>query len=126
MNDEIKVGEYIRNKGFIAKVVYKDDDCIECDNFININTLSYEESIFIFKHDLECEIKHSPNIIDLVEVGDYIKLYDGSLVEAVEITKDHIVITTYRDTCYATREDFEIKGIVTKEQFEKIMYRVEE
>lgn len=123
MNDEIKVGEYIRNKGFIAKVVYKDDDCIECDDYININALEYEESIFIFKHDLEeCEIKHSPNIIELIEVGD---LVNGKYI----VADIHSYGFYYLEDGGASQNQIDvsdIKTIVTKEQIEKIMYRVGE
>lgn len=77
--------------------------------------------------DGECfdkeEIKASHNIIDLIEVGDYV---NGRLVE------DIFEKTTYADKSIKLKGsgdywyDIDIKSIVTKEQFENISYRVEE
>ena len=110
MEGNIEVGDYVRDcDGFIVKVNeiqdYKEDDDIW-----------YEEKILkgTWKSMV---VKHSPNIIDLIEVGDYVngryiweKLKDGRL---------H-TITGY------LLEVKDIKSIVTKEQFARMEYRLED
>ena len=60
-------------------------------------------------------IKSSPNIIDLIEIGDYVNGYD---VEYVDY-KDKMVI------CYgATLDEEDIKSIVTREMFERMEYKL--
>ena len=73
--------------------------------------------------------KSSPDIIDLIEVGDYV---NGYLVYKI---KENCVMVGYK--CFKTEfnneEDFlyqtiyanEIKSIVTKEMFANAEYRVE-
>lgn len=64
---EIEVGEYIRtNKGLIARIIDFDDD----NNFL------LDNQQIITKIESK-SIKHSKNIIDLIEVGDYV---NGMLV----------------------------------------------
>ena len=113
---EIEKGEYIRTKYGIAKIIreYINDksyfDCYDIDreldgcNFIN---------------DFEI-LKHSKNIIDLIEVGDYV---NGK--EAISI-RDYV---DFKKICFD--EDFDdvayeenIKSVVTKEQFASVKYKV--
>ena len=70
-------------------------------------------------------IKASYNIIDLIEVGDYV---NGKLVS--KISTDYIfdyseeikiIYFSEKDYIYSTKD---IKSIVTKEQFESISYKV--
>lgn len=64
--------------------------------------------------------KHSKNIIDIIEVGDYVngkEVYNENGKLAIELVEcippfEHI-------------EDIDIKSIVTKEQFENAEYKVE-
>lgn len=72
-------------------------------------------------YDLDNFIKSSPNIIDLIEVGDYV---NGCLVSEI---KDKWLILNYADI--ETYEQLErknenIKSIVTKEQFERMQYNL--
>ena len=110
---EIEVGEYYRTKkGLIRKV-----------NTIHTpetRGVSYRKSKVLLvngKHSLEDILKHSKNIIDLIEVGDYV---NGELVTFVQSCNE--VIAT-REHCRIENED--IKSIVTKEQFKNIEYRLE-
>lgn len=64
-------------------------------------------------------VKHSPNIIDLIEAGDYV---NGEPVEEIVIATDEFEITT--TTEYLTNVE-DIKSIVTKEQFASMEYRLE-
>lgn len=107
--EEIKVGEYIRTKdGCIFKATeYWLGECYS--DRVNIK-------------------KHSPNIIDLIEVGDYV---NGSKVVA-EKYKNYDMNFIYVDSKisfgwgYGVIPENDIKSIVTKEKFEKESYRGEE
>jgi hypothetical protein len=119
----IEVGEYIRTKdGIIAK-------CIEekQDRYV-FNKIVLEQGYYnnyILKDIPERAnfiIKHSKNIIDLVEIDDYV---NGHLV----IDVDNINTGAMREIYCEDDKDFgiwneNIKSIVTKEQFSSREYRV--
>lgn len=73
--------------------------------------------------------KMSKNIIDLIEVGDYVnghKVFDDMRVDTDDYGNDFIEIGIEIDNMlnhYIREED--IKSIVTKEQFEKMEFRLE-
>ena len=107
--EEIKVGDYVRTKeGEIIKVredynIFTDDDGL----FIDAYMLPYEQKI----------IKHSSNIIDLIEVGDYV---NGEKIIEIDASKDWIDIG--REVLFQK----DIKTIATKEQMKSIEYVVKE
>ena len=124
---DIQVGEYARTtQGYIAKVERIDDTFIWFDGVI---WFDYEECWELrIKSELGLEdqlneiIKHSFNILDLIEVGDYVNgqkvikktiLGDGSLVIEVGLPFA---------TTYIQAKD--INTIVTKELMKSIEYRV--
>ena len=114
----MKVGDYVRtNGGRIGKVTNLETYC----NLV-IDTDKGEL-------DIQRIIKSSPNIIDLIEVGDYV---NGYLVKDIDYAFDDVVmnnknarIVPYID-CNKDKYIDDIKSIVTKEQFEAIEYKVEE
>lgn len=119
MNDkEIKVGEYIRTKdGIIAKVTYVDCMMIDCDrNVFDLEHLAMMEIPTEYKE--EYIKKHSSNIIDLIEVGDYV---NGYLIYSIEKFKDGSISFNDEPTNFCG-----IKSIVTKEQFANLEYRLED
>lgn len=65
--------------------------------------------------------KHSPNIIDLIEVGDIVEVFD--------VLHNDIVYIWNEEMLKALKEDIEngiqIKSIVTHQQFNSIKYEVE-
>ena len=73
------------------------------------------------KYYLEEIEKASHNIINLIEVGDYV---NGSKVKY--ICNAYIELDHYGDDFINHYESEKIKSIVTKEQFESMSYRVEE
>lgn len=123
---KIEVGEYVRTKsGIIAKATsnlyeYKDDYKQDFDNDI-LNDWYNDEKI----------VKHSKNIIDLIEAGDYV---DGYIVEEVEDetirakrAKEGLPnLKRYYKECDGVfyLDVFDINSIVTKEQFSNIEYKV--
>ena len=110
----MNVGEYVRTKrngiGKIISFSYNEDD--EC---CFIELANRRTGI------KECNIiKSSPNIIDLVEVGDYV---NGIRVD--EIKNGQLRTSSYYDgyICYLCNDN-EIKSIVTHEQFSQMKYKV--
>lgn len=112
---EIEVGEYVRlDDGTIGKFLYNNGS-----NYVyEVNEEQIEESSGI--------INHSKNIIDLIEVGDYV---NGCLV--IEISR-HRKTFTILSKIGLQKYEFEMvrKGtvkahtIVTKEIFERESYKV--
>ena len=121
--NEIEVGEYIRTKdGIIDKVI------IEYDGKCNNPNCSEKHISCKYNYYNEKEIvKHSKQIIDLVEVGDYVNgrevkhiaMFEGfpDYPKLIFVDETHLIPD---DTC----ENDEIKTILTKEQFEANCYRV--
>lgn len=112
----MKVGDYVRTKHYgISKItdIYNEDK-IELDN---VNAFGIKGVCYM----TENIIKSSPNIIDLIEVGDYV---NGLKVQEVnnEI-KGFGTIVFDKDT--SIMEDY-IYSIVTKEQFSCIEYKIKE
>ena len=106
--EKIKVGDYVRTKdGEITRIV---------------DTNMFDKTIYKdiqgAKYYLEDIVKHSPNIIDLIEVGDYV---NGKLIHKVDIGKNYAYI--YYGNC-KTFTGYQIKSIVTKEQFKIVSYEV--
>ena len=118
--EEIKVGEYVRTKtGNITKVVAVKDDYVWTDEFIDLLQYKYNEGII---ENTEI-VKHSPNIIDLIEVGDYV---NGSEVIDIAEAPVRAVYTEDREQKLALIPiiNEQIKSVVTKEQFNQVKYEV--
>ena len=114
---KLEVGMYARTKsGEIGKIR------VIIDNMFFINENQYYSTI----------LKASYNIIDLIEVGDYV---NGQRVNYINKDSDYFTFkfgsadytlksNFNSDNKYLAKED--IKSIVTKEQFESCMYKVGE
>lgn len=110
---EIKVGEYVRtNVGEIGKVIEVTKNYCRKDDGFKIWFAPWRE------------LKHSKNIIDLIECGDYVNGYridniiNGVLVNrAVGLDRSGVLtpIVQYEQ---------DIKTILTHEQFEQNSYKV--
>lgn len=115
---ELNIGEFIRTKkGNIGKVVY-------ISNIANRKSYAIEwnktKTYFISQIK---DIKHSKNIIDLIEVGDYV---NGNLISHVDKIVEKNVIEWDNGEMYTTEilNDKYIKSIVTKEMMKNVMYEV--
>ena len=124
---EIKVGEFVKTKnGIIAKVIDKDGKLYWFDR--NVYKL-YDLALDHIKIEKENKIiiKHSENILDLIEVGDYVN--GIKVLATTRFNEDEIGICVYKDNedmhCTILKKE-NIKSIVTKEQFEQVEYRIEE
>ena len=116
---ELKEGMYVRTKdGFIDKVINDYKGCCDSPN-CNCKHVSCEHNYY----DEENIIKSSDNLIDLVEVLDYVNGYKVDLIDEIDSRKYldlHYIECEWR---YTFNED--IKSIVTKEQFAFVKYEVE-
>ena len=131
--EEIKVGEYVRIKsGVIGKVNYIEisgqgtryynerlEDTIYC-----IETNENEEW---YRYKPQAITKHSFNIIDLIEVGDYVNGY--KVVEVMENLETGELNLEMESSCPTANElcqifNDEIKTIVTKEMMKSVEYEV--
>lgn len=123
----IEVGEYIRTKdGRIEKVkvinkygiIHKhDNDNDTFDTGINWYAESGRE---INEEDIKV---HSKNIIDLIEVGDYVNGFYVIKVGIINEFKEKYVELFGAEKL---RYNEDIRSIVTKEQFKEMEYRINE
>ena len=115
--NKLEVGMYVRLNCNYEIGIGKTISEIDEDNFIKTK----------FKDGFECSLpiymiaKASHNIIDLIEVGDVITT-NNLCGQVTYVEEDKIYTTCYDgEYCY----DYQIKSIVTKEEFESISYEVE-
>lgn len=134
----MKIGDYVRTKkdgiGKIISFSYQEDD--ECC-FIELSNRRTGIKQFNI-------IKSRPNIIDLIEENDLLKIeyfslrYDERVIRLFEVTykdNNNIVLDNAKCSFMLINNDFNeedkklepiIKSIVTKEQFESMKYKVGE
>ena len=121
----MKVGDYVRTKnGEIGKLVNveiyyvlgkNDKDKFSCVLFNNNYVPCIVSNDFIIKKG---------QLIDLIEVGDYV---DGlKVIDIVEHLHGHkdIIMTNGKFQWATSNDDYDIKSIVTKEQFESMEYKI--
>ncbi len=120
---DIQVNEFVRTKdGIIAKVTYIDAMALDTDNDVfDINDMPMME--IPTEYIDEYVAKHSFNIIDLIEVGDYV---NGEKVTNIDNYDGIYTIEWEYGNVYTTEiiNDKFIKSIVTREQFERSEYKV--
>ena len=124
---KLEVGMYVRTKKGIFQIRNKDVFIEDKKQYIGVN--GRYTCI-----DIETIEKASHNIIDLIEVGDYVngykvlgtnlnlKWYDDELGEQDET--EGIELEGYGYVCPNSNYHFELKSIVTKEQFAAMQYEV--
>lgn len=137
----MNIGDYIRTPFGITKCSDKHQIIIEDDLF---GETKYGYLYYLEDYDDEIcnitdsnlnEYKHSPNIIDLIEAGDYV---NGKLVIEHAYQKGRLFVTNLYigGKGFTTCEDYSweltkenedyIDSILTKEQFESMEYKVVE
>ena len=132
---ELKEGMYVRTeKGYIAKILgvdyLLDDNGCELNN---IEAVYLDKMVDEIGKDIyagcvsqvfkECRVRD--NLIDLIEVGDYV---NGYKVEAVYLKgyRKYIKLSNAYENGKGIRTYSEdIKSVVTKEQFSSVKYEVE-
>ena len=132
MNKELNIGDYVRTKYGIAKIEsfeLKNKEMINLDKDIMLCNMD----IYRNRCSINQVIKSSSNVIDLIEVGDYV---NGDRVKALKGDIDSHKINNEEDVIYTEYindydewcgyEEDEIKSILTKEQFESMEYKIGE
>ncbi len=124
MNDKIEVGEYVRtnNKGI------KRIDRIDTNKTVNkylyfTGTEDFEGKEYGIIKTTEI-VKHSKQLIDLIEFGDIVK-DKYNKYEVAFVKDDKIYCNDYNlDDSLITLREQEIKTILTKEQYMANCYKV--
>ena len=120
--EEIEVGEYVRTRaGHFYKITR-----IDGNGLIYWNKIQCGWSMEQLK---DIVVKHSKNIIDLVEVGDYVNGKEVKQIAMFEGFPDYpkLIFTDEKHLIPGeTIENKDIKTIVTHEQMQSIEYKVEE
>lgn len=104
----LKVGEYIRTStGRIEKItgIYKNDGFVDTDKEVCVDFVEIA--------------KHSKNIIDLIEVGDYV---NGVRIEMIENGITGFGVDEGRELFRNSFKYNPINSILTHEQFEANAY----
>lgn len=130
MEDEIEIGEYGRtNFGEIIKFAWLEDseDKIIKNKVILINRNKVSNDFYYF-HGEENIVKHSKQLIDLIEVGDIIKYRIDNISTTLE-TKGHIkgiVDIADKEMLQRIKSDknYNILEILTKESYMANCYKV--
>ena len=125
MESKIQVGEYIRTYDGIIGKILEDEDIGENGVCIDTTFLDdyADETNFVKYKDIK---RHSFNLIDLIEEGDYVNRNEIAL-EAPNPDPLCDPIYGYFDRygeLVGIIENEDIKSIVTKEQFERMKYEV--
>ena len=127
--EEIKVGESVRTEngliGKVNKIEPAGSGCRYAGEFLTDEIIQFNDGkIYERRVRRKQVVKHSKEVIDLIEVGDYVNGYridniiNGVLVNrAVGIDRSGVLtpIIQYEQ---------DIKTILTKEQFEQNSYKV--
>ena len=133
---KLKTEEYIRTyEGIIGKVL-EDEDIVEDGVYIDTTFLDdyADETNFVKYEDIKI---HSLNLIELIEVGDYV---NGFLIDYIDLyckvpflrsERPYREATTWYKDLIEKGKDYnmclhfkqeDIKSIVTKEQFSRAKY----
>lgn len=109
---ELKVGMYVRTKyGLMGKIIKTWESKSKEIIGFNVNN----ERIDL---ELDTEYKTSYNIIDLIEVGDYV---NGEKVNYISVMNNFVGVNELR-----TIKKDDIKEILTHEQYENNVYKIGE
>lgn len=119
----MKVGDYVRIKwGNGLQTISK------CKNIVDMGDTQYAKDDFYIHTDHSGEViyktmivKSSPNIIDLIEVGDYVNGH--KVIDIAQAPKKVLYLNDISQKgALLPREN--IKSVLTKEQFENMEYEV--
>ena len=130
----MNIGDYVRTKnegiGKIIKIEpFMNDIHIFLDSKKGNITFQSKDGIFKVNNE-ENIVKSSPNIIDLIEVGDILSFEDGSICRIMEIDNElkppYYLLKDYGGDTYWERQEYlsDLKSILTKEQFSQMEYKL--
>ena len=112
---KMEIGEYIRTRLGISKIIGDlGPNVYEVDK--NGHPMKNKFSFYVRDDEI---LNHSQNVIYLIKVGDYV---NGKLIHYTDIRKNSAYIYYGNGKTFV---DYQIKSIVTKEQFESMQYKLE-
>ena len=119
----MKVGDYVRTEEGIKRVLkykynanYENGHCVWFDN---------KDCGILYTDEEVKKMKPSPNIIDLIEVGDYVN--NHRVIDIAEAPERAVYIESVNQQgALIPRINKDIKSIVTKEQFKDMEYKLNE
>lgn len=92
------------------------------ENFLTDTIIQFNDSkIYERRVKSKQVVKHSRNIIDLIEVGDYV---NGMLIEDIEELDNKKIFYSNGEMIAWTNRDKGIETIWTKEQLKNIEYNI--
>lgn len=121
---KLEVGMYVRGKyyqyrGKIGKIIKNYNNDLEIsykDGILKTNVGSFIDDNYDINGK---QYKASFDIIDILEVGDYV---NGKKIHSLGLTIGILNTINFEDGTFTIAED--IKSIVTHEQFENIKYEI--
>ncbi len=116
--NEIEIGEYVRTKaGNIDKI-----------KSIKQNEILFENSIIKYTEEniKNMVVKHSKDILDLIEVGDVLKIKEDNSICYIGLEKDETTLTYQEIIDEIKNNKIKLLAIVTKEKFRNIEYKIKE
>ena len=121
---KLEVGQFVRLKsGYICKII-NINDFREPNMKYGVEANYLKDVMFIGDDDV---VKASYNIIDLIQVGDYVN--DYKVVDIIhnnrKLEPSTMVYCEYGNN-YIGFYNKEIKSVITDEQMEQMAYKVEE
>ena len=112
---DMKIGEYVRTKdGEIYKYVGVSEHIGK-----NMNDYEQDGETYQLIGDIS---KHSNNILDIIEEGDFV---NGYIVQEITIKKELAIEEVYTEGCGTIRKK-DIEEILTKEQYESKKFIITE
>ena len=128
MEDKLEVGMYVRYIPTIGEYTQKISKITKTKNCLLDMCYTLDDKEEVFSSHFDDILGASYNIIDLIEVGDYV---NGSKVVNInydlnynEDIVESITIFDYSIEGNDILHNEQIKSVVTKEQFENISYEV--
>lgn len=128
MEDKIEVGEYVRTKdGRIAQIKSIDYEAgiYRFDRIIYINDFGMKENV-LYNNEMfkKLIVKHSKQLIDLIENKDVLKVRTDKEIVFLGIDEDTTDIK-YKELIEDIENgEYELLEILTHEQFEANCYKV--
>lgn len=119
---EINIGDYVRTKSNGIKQIYEIDN--KKSKYKYLFKLKKQDGDGCVDLGQLCNdniTKHSKDIIDLVQVGDYV---NGREVTSFGYDHNDKIIYVNTISCLSFEND-EIKSVLTKKQFESNAYTIE-
>ena len=119
----MKVGDYVRTECGIAKIENfetKNKEVINLDKDIMLCNMDIYRNCCTISQ----VIKSSPNIIDLIEVGDYVN--GSKVLDIAQAPKKAIYTEKENGGALLPIVNNRIESVLTKEQFENCMYKTGE